>query len=58
VTVTVSYSASSRTAIIRPTTRLAANHSYRITVGVGVTTANGGTPLARPFVFTFRTGHR
>jgi subtilisin family serine protease len=58
VTVTVSYSSSSRTATIRPTTRLAANHSYRITVGVGVTTANGGTPLARPFVVTFRTGYR
>lgn len=58
VSIRVAYSAATRTATISPSTRLAANHSYRITVGVGVTTSNGGTPLARPFVVTFRTGYR
>lgn len=57
VTIRVSYSASTRTATISPVTRLAANHSYRITVG-RVLSANEGTPLSRPFVFTFRTGYR
>ncbi len=57
VTVRVSYSSSTRVATITPTTRLAANHSYRITVGA-VLTASGGTPLGRPFIFTFRTGYR
>ena len=57
VTIRVSYSAATRVATITPVTRLAANHSYRITVGQ-VVAANGGTPLARPFVFTFRTGYR
>jgi serine protease len=57
VTVRVSYSASSRVATITPTARLAANHSYRVTVGA-VLTASGGTPLVRPYVFTFRTGYR
>jgi len=58
VTIRVSYRATTRVATITPTTRLASNHSYRITVGVGVTTAAAGTPLARPYVFTFRTGDR
>jgi serine protease len=57
VTIRVSYSASSRVVTITPTTRLAANHSYRITVGA-VLTASGGTPLSRPYIFTFRTGYR
>jgi subtilisin family serine protease len=57
VTIRVSYSASTRIATITPTTRLAANHSYRITVG-RVLTASGGTPLSRPFIVTFRTGYR
>jgi subtilisin family serine protease len=57
VTIRVSYSASSRVATIIPSARLAANHSYRVTVGA-VVTASGGTPLVRPFVFTFRTGYR
>jgi subtilisin family serine protease len=57
VTIRVSYSSSSRLATITPATRLAANHSYRITVGA-VLTASGGTPLSRPFIFTFRTGYR
>jgi hypothetical protein len=37
--------------------RLAANHSYRITAG-RVLAADGETPLDRPFVVTFRTGYR
>jgi subtilisin family serine protease len=57
VTIRVSYSASTRTATILPATRLAANHSYRITVA-RVLSANEGTPLVRPFIFTFRTGYR
>ena len=57
VTIRVSYSASTRTASVVPASRLAANHSYRITVA-RVLSANEGTPLSRPFVFTFRTGYR
>ena len=57
VTIRVSYSAASRTATVTPVGRLASNHSYRITVG-RVLSANEGTPLGRPFVFTFRTGYR
>jgi hypothetical protein len=57
VTIRVSYNASTRTVTILPPTRLAANHSYRITVA-RVLSANEGTPLARPFIFTFRTGYR
>jgi hypothetical protein len=37
--------------------RLAANHSYRITVG-RLQAAADGTSLERPFVVTFRTGYR
>jgi hypothetical protein len=44
-------------ATITPLSRLAANHSYRITVW-RVLSASGRTPLSRPFVFTFRTGYR
>ena len=57
VTIRVSYNAVSRTATVTPVSRLATNHSYRITVG-RVLSANQGTPLGRPFVFTFRTGYR
>jgi len=57
VTIRVSYNASTRTATVMPTTRLAANHSYRVTIS-RVLSANGGTPLSRPFIFTFRTGYR
>ena len=57
VTIRVSYSASTRVVTITPASRLAANHSYRITVG-HVLAAAGGTPLARPFTSTFRTGYR
>ena len=57
VTIRVSYRSSSRVVTITPRTRLAANHSYRITVGA-VLTASGGAPLSRPFIFTFRTGYR
>lgn len=57
VAVRVSYSSATRVATITPVTRLAANHSYRITVG-NVVAASDGTPLARPFIFTFRTGYR
>jgi subtilisin family serine protease len=57
VAIRVSYNASTRSATITPLTRLAANHSYRITVG-RVVAANGGTPLARAYVVTFRTGYR
>ena len=57
VTIRVSYSASTGTATIAPVNRLAANHSYRITVS-RVLSANEGAPLRRPFVVTFRTGFR
>jgi serine protease len=57
VAIRVTYSASTRTVTVTPTSRLAANHSYRITVG-RVLGAAGGTPLARPYVLTFRTGYR
>jgi subtilisin family serine protease len=57
VTIRVSYSAATRTVTVSPVTRLAANHSYRITVA-RVLSASSGTPLSRPFVFTFRTGYR
>jgi serine protease len=53
----ISYSASSLVATITPTTRLAAGHSYRIIVGA-ITSANGGLPLARTFILTFRTASR
>jgi subtilisin family serine protease len=57
VGIRISYSASSRMATISPTTRLAANHSYRILVA-GVTSAGHGIPLRRTFALTFRTGYR
>lgn len=57
VAIRVSYSASTRVATIVPVSKLAANHSYRITVG-RVLAAEGGTSLERPFVVTFRTGYR
>jgi hypothetical protein len=57
VTIRVSYSASAHTATVSPTVRLAANHSYRITVA-RVLSANEGAPLGRPYIFTFRTGYR
>jgi serine protease len=57
ITIRVSYSAISRTATVTPVSRLEPNHSYRIIVG-RVLSANEGTPLGRPFVFTFRTGYR
>lgn len=57
VTIRVTYIASTHVATIVPVLRLSGNHSYRITVGA-VLTANGGTPLSRPFTFTFRTGYR
>jgi Big-like domain-containing protein len=57
VDIRTSYSASSRVATISPTTRLAANHSYRILIS-GVTSAGGGIPLRRSFALTFRTGYR
>jgi subtilisin family serine protease len=57
VTIRVTYSAAARTATLSPAVRLAANHSYRITVA-RVLSANEGAPLGKPFVFTFRTGYR
>lgn len=57
VAIRVSYNASTRAATIIPSSRLAANHSYRVTVS-GVLAASGGTPLSRPFIFTFRTSYR
>jgi serine protease len=57
VTIRVSYSASTHVAAIIPTTRLAANHSYRVTVS-GVLAANDGSALSRTFIVTFRTGNR
>jgi hypothetical protein len=57
VAIRVSYSASTRIATIIPAARLAADHSYRITVGP-VVAASGGALLSRPFIVTFRTGYR
>jgi subtilisin family serine protease len=57
VTIRVSYTASTRVATITPSTRLASNHSYRVTVGA-VVTASSGTPLSRAYIVTFRTGYR
>lgn len=57
VAIRVSYTASTRVATVIPVTRLAANHSYRITVGA-VVSAAAGAPLTRPFVVTFRSGLR
>ena len=44
VVIRISYSASSHIATIKPTARLAANHSYRILVD-GITSVGGGLPL-------------
>ena len=57
VTIRVSYSASTGVVTITPASRLAANHSYRLTVG-GVLAASGGAALSRAFIVTFRTGYR
>ena len=57
VRVRVAYLVASRRVVVTPVSRLAANHSYRITVFSAVA-ALGGRSLARPFVFTFRTGYR
>ena len=57
VGIRISYSGTSRVATIVPTTRLAANHSYRIFLA-GITSARGGIPLRRTFIVTFRTGYR
>ena len=57
VAIRVSYSVSTGIATIVPTARLAANHSYRVTVG-GVLAATGGAALSRTFTVTFRTGYR
>ena len=57
VVVRVSYSASSRVVTIKPTSRLDANHSYRILVD-GVASSGDGIPIRRTFAVTFRTGYR
>jgi hypothetical protein len=57
VTIRISYSSSTRTATIIPTTRLAANHSYRVTVR-STLSAKAGARLGRDYVVTFRTGTR
>lgn len=57
VVIRISYSATRRTATIRPAVRLSANHSYRILVA-GITSAGAGVPLRRTFAVTFRTGYR
>jgi hypothetical protein len=44
-------------ATVRPTVRLAANHSYRIQVS-GIASASSDIPLGRTFTVTFRTGYR
>jgi hypothetical protein len=43
-------------ATIAPVSPLAANHSYRVTIG-GVLATTGSAPLSRPFIVTFRTGY-
>ncbi len=52
---TVTYDATNNTAIFTPTSLLAANTTYEITITTGAKSA-GGVPLASNFVFTFITG--
>ena len=58
VPVKVAYAASTRTATLTPASRLAASHSYRISVTSGVAAAIGGLHLRATFTATFRTGTR
>jgi hypothetical protein len=57
VTIRVTYSGATRTATLTPSTRLTANHGYRISVTNGVA-AIGGWHLVDTFTATFRTGLR
>jgi subtilisin family serine protease len=58
VPVRLAYSASTRTVTLTPLTRLAATHTYRISVTSAVAAADGGLHLRRTFTATFRTGVR
>ncbi len=57
VAIRVSYNSTTHVVTILPFSRLAANHSYRITV-VRVVAQADGTPIARGFSATFMTGRR
>jgi hypothetical protein len=57
VAIQVTYSAATQTATVIPSSRLAANHAYRICVTSGVA-AVGGRHLAVTFSATFRTDLR
>lgn len=54
----VAYSAATRTVTLIPSSRLAANHRYRISVTKGVIAVVGGRHLAVTFTATFRTSLR
>ena len=58
VLIRLAYSATTRTVTLTPVTRLATNHSYRITVTSGVAASVGGLRLRATFTATFRTGVR
>jgi hypothetical protein len=58
VPIRLAYSATTRTVTLTPVTRLAANHSYRISATSGVTASVGGLRLRATFTATFRTGAR
>ena len=56
VAIRLAYSASTQTVTLTPLTRLAANHSYRVTATSNVTATAGGLHLPETFTATFRTG--
>jgi subtilisin family serine protease len=58
VPIRLAYNATTRIVTLTPVTRLAANHSYRITVTSGVAASVGGLRLRGSFTATFRTGAR
>ncbi len=57
VAIHVSYNSTTKVVTILPRSKLAANHTYRITV-VRVAAQADGTPIARGFSATFKTGSR
>ncbi len=57
VAIRVTYNATTKVVTILPRFKLAANHTYRITV-VRVVSQADGTPIARGFSSTFMTGRR
>ena len=58
VPIRLAYSTSTRTVTVTPLTRLAATHTYRVSVTTAIAAASGGLRLRRTFTATFRTGAR